>query len=1125
MINEAVYGHNQDEGIVCVDAWGNTVTEYIQRVDGTIVTNEINDYDPWHVINTDTPNLNGDNHFNTLIRTKFTDFKSLYERKEHIDDMLLIGNKANNYLIDTGKTLFKGVTFDEVHTAGFDIETTGLDPDQHQVKMISLVDNRGFSKVIYNQDEFKVLAEFIEVFNRLDPTIILGYNSYSFDIPFLMRRCELHGIGLGIGRNFSMPFETKIMVRLGTGQQDFRRAWRIFGRHCIDLYYVVMKFDFVTRKLNNYKLKNVISQYGLEREGRVHVGYAEIFEAMESGNPKAVARVSEYCLDDSRDLINLHRYICEPEFYLTQIIPMNYQTNLYSGVVGRVNTLMMRDYLHNQESIPTWHDEPLVIEGARVEADAAGIFKHVGDSDITSMYPNLMIQNEIFPKTDSLHSMKRILIDLKNSRIASKRKMKMIDDPQERTRLMGQDKAMKGLINGFFGVLGSAGFYWRDNEQCASVTRHGRELIIKMKEYIESEGFKIIALDTDGIAYTNGQPLDVDTINAKIQSMLPIGIDVESQVYPGMIVFKKKTYTILHDDGSISSKGAAMTAGSIPPFVRRFIMKSIDLLFKITNGDESYDSLKAYYEIMIDNVLNGTLPITDYMQVQRVVKDLTEYADGRGELNENGNTRQKLPLYELMIDTGRILNVGEKTETYWSTKSVPKPLTEAQRRKREIQDLTLTMFEVETVPKMIDVKTLKWVDEYSPSNPDINIEYYVDSLNNRVYDLLGLVIPKDEFNYVFSKMKELKFKHAKDIVNVKNLVHRFTYKDLFGKYYKKWQRIDLQSELEYMHKSGEDLYVTIQRFMNPEPTDGEMVYHPIYFDLDSTDLNESFRQAKLIYKVYTNVYKVKPESITVWFSGSKGFHIEIAPEVYGVYPMSGLTLFNKEIALKLMDEYKLNTLDIGSIYSSRRMWRLPFSINSKSGIRKTWIPDLLAYEDMDDLMVYIKDHQDVEIEFNAYTKWLSNVKPSLNLVLNAQFTEYVAGYKEELFKNIIRKPLWKYKRLNGKLPNCIEFLRTNSISKPGDRNLATMVLLSFFKESGVDYETAVENVVNWTLKIPSGLTSSLNYGIIKKNVQSVANTIYKESEFGKKYVFECKYALALMHDRTFECPTICPLRD
>jgi len=1123
-MNQALYGHNQDEGIVCIDVWGNTVTEFIQTQDGSVVYNEINDFVPWYLVHSMNPNLSGENHFNTLLRASMKDFKKLYEKKEHIEDMLLIGNKADNYMIETGKTLFKGMNFDEVHTVGFDIETTGLLADKHEVKMISVVDNRGFSRVLYSQNERDLILDFVELIRRLDPTILLSYNGFRFDIPFLMKRAEINGVELAIGRNMASPIESKIMVRMGVGQQDYQIAWRVWGRQCIDLYYSVVRYDFTDRKLNNYKLKNVIAQYGLEKEGRVHVGYQEIFDAMETGNPDELNRIKEYCLADSEDLINLHRHICQADFYLTQIIPMNYQRVMYSGSVGRINNLMIRDYIYNSTSIPVWRLDKFFIEGATVEAEAAGVFKYVGDSDITSMYPNLMIQNDIFPATDTLHTMKRTLIDLKDARIATKRLAKSESDPMLKNLLNGQQLAMKILINSYFGVLGSSGFFWRDNDKCASVTKHGRELIIKMRDYIESIGYKVIALDTDGIAYTNNEPIDIDDINAKVQSILPEGIDVESQVYKGMIVFKKKTYAVLKDDGSIAPKGAALTSSSMPPFVRQFINKSIEILFGIAFETDTYDSLKAYYDTLIDRVQNIELPIEQYTMVQRVVKDIENYEELRDTQTEKGGTRARLPLYELMLQTNRTLTVGEKTETYWASKEIPKPLTAAQQKKKDQLAMTMQLFAVEETPKTQTIKVLKWLDQYDSENPDIYIEHYLDALNNRIYDLLGLIMPKEIFFNVFSKMVDIHNEARKNAIRESEIISNFIYKDYWAGD-GAWKRGTLYDERELIAKSVEDSFVTIQQFANDHEVAGEITYHPIYFDIDSEFLDEALNETKIIYNVFTNVLKVNPDYITIWFSGSKGFHIEIAPEVFGIVPMAGLTLINKEIAKWLTETYNLTTIDMGSIYSSRRMWRLPFSIHSKTKIRKTWIPDILKFENLVELMDYVNVHQDLKTEYTNYFNWKDSIKPVINKHIISWFKEFEDKYRGDLAHEVIRKPSWKYKKLNGKFPNCIEFLRKNSIAESGDRNNATITLLTFFKESGMDMDTAIENVVNWTLRIPEGLTSTVNYGIIKKNVSSIATRVYKNDTFGKKYVFECGYIKSLIKGRGFECPTVCTLKD
>jgi DNA polymerase elongation subunit (family B) len=975
--------------------------------------------------------------------------------------------------------------------------------------MVSLVDNKGFAKVIYSNDEVDILNQFIHYIQSLDPTILCFFNGFRFDLPFMIRRAEIHGIELPLGRNGSNPFKTKIMVRTGVGEQDYQTAYRIFGRQCIDLYYSVVKFDFTDRKLNNYKLKNVISQYGLEKEGRVHVGFEEISSALTSGNPEEVEKIKQYCLEDSEDLIKLHRHICQADFYLTQIIPMNYQRLMYSGSVSRVNGVMLRSYIYNRASVPVWTTESLHIEGAQVEANI-GVYKYIGDSDIASMYPNLMLNYNIFPGNDTLGIMKNTLRDMTNIRLDLKRKSKEEKDPVLKSSLHGQQLAMKTYINSNFGILSSPGFYWRDNEKCASVTRHGRELILKIKDFIQGLGYNIISLDTDGISYTNGKPLDIIEMNNKIQEFLPDGIDIESKTYKAMIVFKRKTYTSLNEDDTITFKGAALTASNIPPLAKKFINKAVEILFNIAMGTDSYDSIKAYYEYLLDEVVNAT-SVDQFIMTNKIVKDIYDYM--------SNDDHSKLPLYELMASTNRKLPVGEKVQTYWALKEIDKPLTLSQQKKKDMMGDTVPLFDITCTPQRIQVKTLKWADEFDPNNNDVYINYYLDGLNRRIYTLFKDVLPSDVYANVFDKMHVYNEKLMREAVSKFDIISQFRYKEYTKKFdnnMTKWARVDNDEERNIICNPGIDVFLSIQQFQSITPSDNELIYHPIYFDLDSPNLEESFNDAKLIYNLFVNTYKLDNRAIDIWFSGSKGFHIEINPKAFDIIPMNGLTLINKEIAKWLQTEYMIKTIDLSSIYSKIRMWRVPYSIHSKTGLRKVLLRDFTSFNSMDEIIEFSKK----EVNFEEYFR-LKDVNIGVNSQLKLLFDEIRKKYQFNLTRTIIRKPSWKFEKLNGKLPNCIEFLRTNSISRAGDRNLATMTLLSFFKESGVELNKAVENVVNWTLRIPKGLTSTTDYGTIKKNVESIANTIYNSDN----YVFECGYIKSLIKHQGFDCPAKCVLSD
>ena len=92
-------------------------------------------------------------------------------------------------MVQKNKRLFKGFEeYDEVHRMVFDIETTGLSPDESEIFLIGIKDNRGFEKVIAAQnpeEEKQLIIEFFNIIDDIKPSLIGGYNSAFFDFPFI----------------------------------------------------------------------------------------------------------------------------------------------------------------------------------------------------------------------------------------------------------------------------------------------------------------------------------------------------------------------------------------------------------------------------------------------------------------------------------------------------------------------------------------------------------------------------------------------------------------------------------------------------------------------------------------------------------------------------------------------------------------------------------------------------------------------------------------------------------------------------------------------------------------------------------------------------------------------------
>jgi DNA polymerase elongation subunit (family B) len=1241
-MSELLFGVDNTERIVRIEVINNNIYEYIQDENRNTYCNVINSFSPVVYNHSPETTLRGTNYYNNLVY--LNNYKEYDRLPRGRDEYLKIHNLNCQYLLQSGKTLFKGMTFDEISTLGFDIETTGLDPykaklyekgeylksyipnrinkltneilayfeksdtislealykelckidekiDKKQliflwknlydnnliedlgdtVEMISLYTNYEYSKVIHEGTEVDKLNQFIYEMYKEDPNLVLTYNGNSFDIPFLMWRAHINKIKLGIGREGYEPEMIKIQLRLGVKNNKDIIAYNIFGRNCIDLLPIVKKFDFVDRRLVNYQLKNVISSYGLERKGRIILNNKEIQEGLKSEKTsEKYLNTLSYCLDDSRDLINLHRFVSQADFYITQMLPFNYDTLCFQGNVDRLNLFILREYFHKGHSVPKWEsfldfddlelgsilkyqgfnpeleaDElyeiinktnsdfevksvttnkivnlraselqlfNLNIEGAKVQADDTGIYKHIIDSDVGSMYPSLMIKYNIFPSSDNLEVIKRGLLELREMRFKVKAEVKTLDKINKKYQVLkAQDTAFKVLLNSFFGDLGSNGFHWKDSNKCAEVTRRGRELITSIRDFLIGKGYKITSLDTDGVSYTNNTKPDIEKVNKELQEFLPDDITIETEYYKSIIVFAKKTYCAIKEDGDIKLRGAALTGSRIPPIIKRFINKICILL-----SESKIEELKMLYKHTKLQIEKHELPIEEFSQIQKITKSVTTY---QRNLIEKENSK-KDKVYDLAIESERELTIGDKVETYHAIAEVEKKLSATEIKKRDALLKMDTLFGEGWVHPKVKVDTLKWIEDY---NNDINVDYYLKFLENTATRLLlksydektsqsSGVLSKEQFEYIL----EIETKNINDYCYRD---YAYVVKDINSM--SKWQRIHESKIEELILKNNTDEYITIQKFKNPTSEDVELCYHPLYFDIDGKRLKYAFDDAQCIYMFFKNFLKVPEENILVWFSGSKGFHIEVDSELFGLKPMINLQLINKEIAKMLVKKYNLHTIDIGSIYSKKRMWRLPFSINSKSGRRKTLIPKFDEFKYVTEVEMYVDELSSSDAIQRGYIEFLKNkATPTINPTLKTWISEYVNIYEANLFREVIKKNKDLYSKLKGELPKCIIHLLNNSISESGQRNIASVVLASFFKESGRSKEETIEILRNFTENIPNHLTSIKN-GAIIGNVTSVVNAVY-DSEV---YSFQCYYIKPLLKKSGFRCNVNCSLKD
>lgn len=98
---------------------------------------------------------------------------------------------VEQYLMLSGRTYFRGLTYDDLHRLQFDLETTALDPHRGRIFMVAIRDNRGLATTLDAPspgDEAQLITDLCTLIREHDPDVIENHNLFGFDLPFLEQR-------------------------------------------------------------------------------------------------------------------------------------------------------------------------------------------------------------------------------------------------------------------------------------------------------------------------------------------------------------------------------------------------------------------------------------------------------------------------------------------------------------------------------------------------------------------------------------------------------------------------------------------------------------------------------------------------------------------------------------------------------------------------------------------------------------------------------------------------------------------------------------------------------------------------------------------------------------------------
>lgn len=608
---------------------------------------------------------------------------------------LFLSDPVHQYLLLTGKTLFKGFTFRDLHRLALDIETatapgygfSNPKREEDRILSIALMDNRGNEEVLFATDygEGEMLEALGSRITQVDPDVLEGHNLFNFDLEYIVTRARMHGVKLPWGRDGSEPRIRRSRFNVAERVIDYTRM-DIFGRHVVDTLFLLQYYDVAARELESYALKSAARHFGLAAPKRTYIEPEKIQWYYEH-NPEAL---KQYNLDDVRETLALSELLANSFFLQTRIFPFSYQNIFVRGNATKINALFLREYIRQRASIPRPGEaEPFA--GGYTDVFRHGVVRPVISCDAASLYPSILLSYDLKPSGDSLDVFLPLLRDLRSFRLEAKRQAQMADDPHQEDYLEALQQTFKILVNSFYGYLGTRLHHFSDPHLAGEVTRHGREIIGQMINWIRHEGGEPIEIDTDGIYFVppSGVKTDKDArdLIERLSQSLPQGIEVEmAGRYEAMFSYKKKNYALLDDQENVIIKGSALRSRGMEKYLREFLSSMIRLLLQ-DKGEEVQALSKEY----LAKLERHEIEISSLAKTETLTESLESYRE-----KVNAKKRNPAATYELALVSGRPYRAGDQVSYYVTGKA---------KRVRVYENSKLT-------------------SDYDSGDPDENIAYY-----------------------------------------------------------------------------------------------------------------------------------------------------------------------------------------------------------------------------------------------------------------------------------------------------------------------------------------------------------------------------------------------------------------
>jgi DNA polymerase elongation subunit (family B) len=289
----------------------------------------------------------------------------------------------------------------DIHTPNNEITSIALYDPTIEKYVVIVLDKQNIyedvqreeSDIYFSDTEVGLLHKFMNIYEQIQPTIITGWNSDGFDVPYLYNRIK-QVCGPSVANRLSPIGKVKY--------SDRREKYQIAGVNSLD--YMVMYKKFTYTQQQNYRLDTIgrleVGMGKVEYEGSLDDLFRDDLERFIEYNLQDVRIIVE--LDKKLKLIELVRAIChvghvpyEEYWYSSKFLEGTIVTYLH-----RKGIIVTNKPAGGQEKMEEMKDNnEQGFAGAFVKEPVPGRYEWVYSLDLQSLYPSIIMSLNISPET------------------------------------------------------------------------------------------------------------------------------------------------------------------------------------------------------------------------------------------------------------------------------------------------------------------------------------------------------------------------------------------------------------------------------------------------------------------------------------------------------------------------------------------------------------------------------------------------------------------------------------------------------------------------------------------------------------------------------------------------------